>query len=373
MSPGAPVRPAGVMEEVAACALCGGRERTPFEDYRTAGETFPLVECAACGLAYLARRPREADMPAWYDLAYNARHGLYRDPAWRRPLYALLRELLRLRYEGGDAARLWVRRLAWPWERKWRRILATHRMERITRIGAVLDVGCGRGAWLAAMRRWGFRCHGVEPSAEACARARELGLDVACGQLWDAGYPDACFDVVRFNHVLEHLHDPGRALAEARRVLRPGGLLIVAVPNHAGIARQAFRQAEDVPFHLFAFTPPTLERFLTAAGLEVLELRTQTPHPFNVYAHFLSHARRMLAGAPPAMREGAEAFLSSENPARAREFAPLAAFFDSVGLGTDIVALCAPASPGARPAADGEAGVRILQPFPKEPSDAGSV
>lgn len=346
MSPGAALRPPGVMEEVAACALCGCRERTPFEEYVVAGETFPLVECAACGLAYLSRRPREADMPAWYDLAYNARHSVYRDPAWRQPVYALLRALLRLRYEGGGPARRWVRRLAWPWERTWRRILATHRMERITRIGVILDVGCGRGAWLAAMRRWGFACRGVEPSAEACARARELGLDVACGQLWDAGFPDAGFDVVRFNHVLEHLHDPGRALAEARRVLRPGGLLVIAVPNHAGVVRQAFRRAEDVPYHLFAFTPPTLERFLTAAGLEVLELRTETPHPFNVYAHFLSHARRLLAGAPQAVRGQAEAFLSPENPSRVRDFAPLAAFFDTIGHGSDIVALCAPDGEG---------------------------
>jgi len=349
VSPGAPLRPPGAMEEVAACPLCGGQERALFEEYSVAGEVFPLVECAACGLGYLARRPREEDMPAWYDLAYNARHSVYREPAWRQPVYALLRRLLRLRYAGGAAARVAVRLLAWPWERTWRRILATHRMERITRIGAILDVGCGRGAWLAAMRRWGFACHGVEPSAEACARARELGLAVACGQLWDAGFPDASFDVVRFNHVLEHLHDPGRALAEARRVLRPGGLLVVAVPNHAGVVRQAFRRAEDVPYHLFAFTPPTLERLLTAAGLEVLELRTETPHPFNIYAHFLSHARRLLAGAPQTVRGQAEAFLSSENPLRAREFAPLAAFLDAAGLGTDIVALGTPGG-GAGPA-----------------------
>lgn len=339
-------RPPGVMEDVTRCALCGGEGQLPFERYEAAGVEFPLVECAECGLAYLARRPVEASMPAWYDLAYNVRHSVYREPVWRKPLYALLRLLLRVRYGGGESARIWVRRLAWPWERTWLRILATHRMERITGIGRILDVGCGRGAWLAAMRRWGFACHGVEPSEEACAQAQSLGLDVARGQLWDAGFPDGHFDVVRFNHVLEHLHDPGRALAEARRVLKPGGLLIVAVPNHAGVAKQAFRQSEDVPYHLFSFTPDTLGGFFERAGLEVLELRTETPHPFNVYAHFLKHARAMLDGASPEARREAEAFLSPDNELRAREFGPLVRYFDAIGHGTDIVALGTPSSAG---------------------------
>ena len=98
-----------------------------------------------------------------------------------------------------------------------------------------LDVGCGdgrtSGLWLLDH---GCSYEGVDVSAQAVEEARQLGLQA--GQIDDAGrlpFEDGSFDVVVCIEVLEHLFAPLDAVWEMARVLRPGGLLIVTVPNVA--------------------------------------------------------------------------------------------------------------------------------------------
>jgi SAM-dependent methyltransferase len=137
--------------------------------------------------------------------------------------------------------------------------------------GRVLDVGCGRGQLLFQLRKRGWEVIGTELSEDSAEYAREvLKLDVRTADLHDLDLPADYFDTVILWHVLEHIPDPAALLAEVRRILRPGGTLLVAVPNF-GSWEARWGQDRwfhlDVPRHLNHFTPDALRGYLRDAGL----------------------------------------------------------------------------------------------------------
>jgi 2-polyprenyl-3-methyl-5-hydroxy-6-metoxy-1,4-benzoquinol methylase len=144
--------------------------------------------------------------------------------------------------------------------------------------GRVLDVGCGRGVFLAEMRKRGWEVVGTELSEGACGFAREeLGLNVvACSDLRKCGFETESFDVVTLSHVLEHLPNPLETLLEAARILEEDGLLFLAVPNvdsfQARISGPKWA-LWDVPRHYYHFSPETLRRMLDLAGFSVISER----------------------------------------------------------------------------------------------------
>jgi SAM-dependent methyltransferase len=154
--------------------------------------------------------------------------------------------------------------------------------------GRILDVGCGSGFFLRALDPSRWERFGVELGAGAVeASRRALGADrIVQGTLHDAAYPDAEFDVVTLWSALEHTNQPRCTLTEARRILKPGGSLIVQVPNAASYQLRLFSGswfALDVPRHRYHFTPDTLERQLSKAGLSVYR-RTFFSKAHNAHA-----------------------------------------------------------------------------------------
>jgi SAM-dependent methyltransferase len=133
-----------------------------------------------------------------------------------------------------------------------------------------LDVGANDGFFLHLARQSGWDVQGVEIAESAAAYAREVfDLDVFVGQLTEANFPDQAFDVVTFWHVLEHVHDPLGHLQETYRILKPGGLLIVEVPNISSWQARLFGarwRALDTPRHLYHFSPDSLKAMLQKAG-----------------------------------------------------------------------------------------------------------
>ena len=141
----------------------------------------------------------------------------------------------------------------------------------------VLDVGCGGGRYLLFLRERGYDVAGVEPNETAARALRdEFDLEVHTGQLCDAPLEPGSFDVVTFWWGLEHTHDPAGALAVAHRLLRPDGLVIVALQNFDSLARHIFGahwHHIDIPGHLYHFAPDTLTAMLEKCGFAVSRVR----------------------------------------------------------------------------------------------------
>ncbi len=130
--------------------------------------------------------------------------------------------------------------------------------------GKLLDIGCGAGEKLAILRDLtGLAVQGVEPDDRAAESARTLfSLDVRTGFFSPEDYPEGSFDVVRINHVIEHVPDPVGLLDGIHRVLKPGGVLIgetenIECPSFAVFGR--FWALLHLPYHLVLFSEKTLE------------------------------------------------------------------------------------------------------------------
>jgi SAM-dependent methyltransferase len=142
----------------------------------------------------------------------------------------------------------------------------------------LLDVGCNLGYLVAAARKRGYEAIGIDGSPAAVAVGREqLGLNLICARIETASVEPLSQDVVILNHVLEHLPDPGGTLRRVRGWLRPGGFLLVGLPNFGSpIARIAGGNwAGLVPTqHIWHFTPAALSRFVGRLGFTHLQWRT---------------------------------------------------------------------------------------------------
>lgn len=141
----------------------------------------------------------------------------------------------------------------------------------------LLDIGCAIGTELIVASEHGWDAVGIELARSAREIALRAGLDVRGEPLERCNLEDSSFDAVTLNHVLEHQPTPGPFLAQVARVLRPGGLLFVAVPNLYAwlfyLKRSRYSWTFQ-PDHFLHFSCKTLPLVLRNAGFEVLSCET---------------------------------------------------------------------------------------------------
>jgi len=135
--------------------------------------------------------------------------------------------------------------------------------------GTLLDVGAGTGAFANTMQLAGWELTGLEPDETARRNANnKYGLQlVSPDSLF--GLEPSRFDVITMWHVLEHVHDLHGYLTQFQKILKPGGRLIIAVPNYTSYDAKVYKgywAAYDVPRHLYHFSPKSMELLGKAKG-----------------------------------------------------------------------------------------------------------
>jgi SAM-dependent methyltransferase len=273
---------AQVTETLTRCPLCDSTALRYVDDVAL------LQACAHCGYVFNNPRPSPEEIADYY-----SRPAKY--DSW-------------IAHEGERDA-LWRRRLD---------KMSVHAVP-----GSLLDVGAGTGQFLAHARHRFGPVLGTEVSTEAQQIAAErYGVAVVHGEIQDIDLPAGAFDNVTMFHVLEHVHDPRRAVRACRRVLADDGRLFVAVPNdrraltrligaalrtRSVVARALGRQVpspklgssglprltldgEVLEIHLSHFTAAVLIDLLEREGFEALEVSAD---PFFVAGGLSSAVHRL--------------------------------------------------------------------------------
>lgn len=252
-APAADARPAVDWEDT-ACPLCGRHQselllEAPDSVTDGTGLWFAVVQCQDCGLCFTNPRPSRKAIAQFYPDSYKPHQ--VPEPRKRRP---------RLMPAG-----------SWRRLRNGRHVLPWHGE------GRLLDFGCGSGSYLARMARQGWQVTGLDASPAAVQRIRqELDLPALVGTLPHPQLRNESVDVITMWHSLEHVHEPLEVLRHARRLLVPGGKLVVAVPNIDSLPFRWFGHAWyalDLPRHLTHFSPWTLRLMLQRAGFRVGPVR----------------------------------------------------------------------------------------------------
>ncbi|MGA2595085.1 MAG: class I SAM-dependent methyltransferase [Bryobacteraceae bacterium] len=144
--------------------------------------------------------------------------------------------------------------------------------------GALLDLGCSSGGFLAAMKGPSWKLFGVEVSEPVAKRAQDrCGAEVFVGAISDAPFPPDSFDAITCFHVFEHLYEPREVLARISEWLKPGGVFYTMMPNIDSAGARIFGSywyALELPRHLYHFSPASLRALADRVGLEVVSLTT---------------------------------------------------------------------------------------------------
>ncbi|MBF00368.1 class I SAM-dependent methyltransferase [Flavobacterium coralii] len=138
--------------------------------------------------------------------------------------------------------------------------------------GNLLDIGSGTGDFLVAAKNAGWSITGVEPSEKAKSIAKQKGV-VFTEDL--AALADNSFDAITMWHVLEHVPDVEKQIAELKRIVKPDGVIVIAVPNFKSYDAQhygAHWAAYDVPRHLWHFSKTAVQKLFSAQGMEVVKV-----------------------------------------------------------------------------------------------------
>jgi 2-polyprenyl-3-methyl-5-hydroxy-6-metoxy-1,4-benzoquinol methylase len=240
-----------MIEELIACPVCNASKISPFldcADHFLSKEIFTIVKCEQCGFLFTNPRP-SADQLGNY----------YQSPE----------------YISHSNAKKGMMNLVYQRVRKYT-ISRKHKIiSKISTGKRILDIGCATGEFLNFMNLKDWETVGIEPDQNA----RKQAIESYNLKIFDESYikeiPESSFDVITLWHVLEHVSDLEGRMKDLYRLLKPQGILVIAVPNsksHDAEFYKSFWASYDVPRHLYHFSTSTMEKLLTRFSFDLIKI-----------------------------------------------------------------------------------------------------
>ena len=245
------------------CPVCSSDTIHPVltaADHTVSREEFEIWECEQCLFRFTQHVPDENEIGAYYESEEYISHSNTRQGVINR-LYHIVRSYT-LRQK-----RNLVKEVSG------------------LKTGSILDIGSGTGEFLNEMKSAGWETLGLEPNPDGRKQAKEnYGLEIH--------EPDHLFrleedsvQVVSMWHVLEHVHKLHEYMNAIRSILKPGGTLIIAVPNYRSLDAEKYDShwaAYDVPRHLYHFSPESMRKLLEKHKFLLRKIKGMPFDPFYV-------------------------------------------------------------------------------------------
>jgi 2-polyprenyl-3-methyl-5-hydroxy-6-metoxy-1,4-benzoquinol methylase len=236
------------------CPLCSSEKiglQLNCTDHFISKKEFPVFKCAGCGFSFTQDYPEESEIAKFYESDSYISHSDTSE-GFSNKIYRFARSLMLHRKQ--------------------------KLIQNITGLkkGTILDIGSGTGHFVYTMKNAGWEAKGIEINE----KARNFAITHFCV---DISSPDkipaieaGSFDCVTLWHVLEHFHDPYKHISEIYRLVKPGAICVIALPNCSSYDAEHYKRfwaAWDVPRHLWHFNPTTFRQFSELTGFMLESLR----------------------------------------------------------------------------------------------------
>lgn len=235
------------------CRVCGERENIKVKFRKN---SLNILYCQRCRLSYLDYDPKLESIKKFYSEEYFQGEG----KRWGYYNYFAERENLLLSSQ---------KRLT--------------DIEKIAKVGRILDVGCATGFFLEAAKESGWKPYGVEVSNFAGSVARKkFGKNVTIGELQKNTFHKNYFDAVTLWDTIEHLPDPKETLKIIQGILKRGGLICLSTGDIESLLAKISGKSwhlYHLPEHLSFFSPKTIRNLLKSCGFRVISIS----HPGSYY------------------------------------------------------------------------------------------